>query len=201
MHRFLYLLLLALDVAANPADAIPDPQQAFVAHLERLCGQAFAGRIEVNEPADPADPFANQPLLMHVRECHADTWRIPFHVGDDRSRTWVLTRTETGLRLKHDHRHADGSSDPLTMYGGDTAEAGTAQRQSFPVDEESRDLFEREGRAVSTTNVWAIEIAPGDRFVYELTRPGRRFRVVFDLTRPVEPPPAPWGAVPDNPSS
>jgi hypothetical protein len=33
------------------------------------------------------------------------------------------------------------------------------------------------------------------RFVYELSRPdGRLFRVEFDLTVPIAPPPAPWGA-------
>ena len=50
-----------------------------------------------------------QRLVMHVRDCSADEVRIPFWVGEDHSRTWVVTRTETGLRLKHDHRHEDGS--------------------------------------------------------------------------------------------
>lgn len=33
------------------------------------------------------------------------------------------------------------------------------------------------------------------QFIYQLTRTGsdRRFRVEFDLTRPVPAPPAPWG--------
>ena len=30
---------------------------------------------------------------MHVRDCSERELRIPFHVGDDRSRTWVVTRT------------------------------------------------------------------------------------------------------------
>jgi hypothetical protein len=114
-------------------------------------------------------------------------------VGDDHSRTWVLTRTETGLRLKHDHRHEDGSPDAMTMYGGDTDADGSAERQEFPVDAESIALFETEGRSVSTTNVWAMEIDPGKRFVYELARPGRLFRVEFDLTAEVDAPPIPWG--------
>jgi hypothetical protein len=54
--------------------------------------------------------------------------------AEDRSRTWVITRTATGLRLKHDYRHTDGTPDALTMYGGDTVGPGTAQRQSFPAD-------------------------------------------------------------------
>jgi len=71
---------------------------------------------------------------------------------------------------------------------------GTASRQEFPVDAESIATFEREGLKASVTNVWAMEIEPDGRFVYELARPGGRlFRVEFDLSKPVEPPPAPWG--------
>ncbi|TWI10360.1 hypothetical protein [Aerolutibacter ruishenii] len=168
---------------------------AFLAHLQPLCGQAFAGRIVADTPAATGnDPFVGKPLVMHVRECGNNEIRIPFHVGDDRSRTWVLTRTAGGLRLKHDHRHADGTPDATTMYGGDTATAGTAERQEFPVDADSQALFTREGRTVSNTNTWAMELHPGRSFVYELARPGRLFRVEFDLAHPVAPPPAPWGS-------
>ncbi|MBB5209009.1 hypothetical protein [Chiayiivirga flava] len=181
---------------AAPEPAAPAPVDAFLAALRPHCGQAFAGRITANEPPpETADPFDGKPLVMHVRECEASVMRIPFHVGDDHSRTWVLTRTDTGLRLKHDHRHADGSHDAVTMYGGDTTAPGTAQRQEFPVDAESIASFEKNGLAASVTNLWAMEIEPGRRFVYELGRPGRLFRVEFDLTAPVTPlPPAPWGA-------
>lgn len=132
---------------------------------------------------------------MHVRQCSEREVRIPFHVGEDRSRTWVVSRTASGLRLKHDHRHRDGSSDALTMYGGDSRAPGTAERQEFPADVESIALFTTQGRAVSNANVWAMEIS--DRhFAYELRRPSgpgqRFFRVEFDL-RPVTPPPPPWG--------
>ena len=167
-----------------------------MANLAALCGQAFAGKVVADTPPPTgADPFAGKPLVMHVRECSDGGIRIPFHVGEDRSRTWVLTRTDDGLRLKHDHRHEDGSEDPVTMYGGDTADAGDATRQRFPVDAESRTMFTREGMTASNSNTWAMEIEPGEAFVYELARPGGRlFRVRFDLTRPVATPPAPWGA-------
>jgi hypothetical protein len=43
-------------------------------------------------------------------------------------------------------------------------------------------------------NVWAMEIDPGKRFLYELARPsGRLFQVEFDLSQPVQTPPVPWG--------
>ena len=194
MMRLLAILALAaLQACASPAP--PESADAFMANLRALCGKAFEGRVVTADPADAG--FAGKPLVMHVRECSPDEVRIPFHVGDDRSRTWIVTRTASGLRLKHDHRHADGSPDELTMYGGDTAALGTATRQEFPVDAESIALFTRTNRTVSNTNVWAMEIHPA-MFAYELRRPpipgGRFFRVEFDLSRPVAPPPPPWGA-------
>lgn len=180
----------------GPAAARTSPADTFLAHLAAHCGQAYAGEIIVDEPASVGpDPFANQPLIMHVRGCDQPTraLRVPFHVGDDHSRTWIVTRTAQGLRLKHDHRKPDGSADPVTMYGGDTTAAGHAGRQEFPADADSIAMFEREGLAVSVTNTWAMEIRPGEQFVYELSRPGGRlFRVAFDLRHPVPLPPAPW---------
>jgi hypothetical protein len=131
---------------------------------------------------------------MHVRECTPDEIRIPLHVGEDRSRTWVLTRTADGIRLKHDHRHADGTEDETTQYGGDTVAQGTAQRQEFPADDYSREMFLAQGHTAGVDNVWIMEVHPGERFVYNLTRPNRDFRADFDLTRPVAAPPPPWGS-------
>lgn len=188
--------------AAAAVDAATErvPADEFLAAIARHCGEAFAGRIIANEPAPaadaPPDPFEGKELVMHVRDCsnRKEELRIPFHVGDDHSRTWILTRTETGLRLKHDHRMPDGSDDPVTMYGGESQNAGTAQRQEFPVDAESIEMFEREDLNASVTNTWAMEIEPGQRFVYELARPGgRKFQVEFDLTKTVAAPPTPWG--------
>jgi len=183
MKRIAILALLALGACASAPEP-RDPQDAFMARLSGLCGRRFEGRVVSTDAAD-AD-FQGQRLLMHVRDCAPGEVRIPFSVGEDRSRTWVISRTPDGLRLKHDHRHADGTEDVLTQYGGDTAAGGTAERQTFPVDQFSKDLFTREGRTVSNTNVWAVEVHPGRTFAYELRRPeGRFFRVEFDLGRPV----------------
>ncbi len=184
-----FVLALAGCATTPPAS----PQQAFFERLSALCGKAFEGRV-ASPPVEADAAFAGKRLVMHVRDCSADEIRIPFHVGEDRSRTWVVTRTGTGLRLKHDHRHADGSEDALTQYGGNTAGDGTAERQEFPADRFSKDMFVRQDRAVSVTNVWAMENQPGRVFAYELRRPGRFFRVDFDLARPVSPPPPPWGS-------
>ena len=178
------LLALALSGCATPPP--PDPVDRFFANLQALCGRAYAGRLVSEDAADAA--FHGQRLVMHVRDCSAREVRIPFAVGEDRSRTWVVTRTPSGLRLKHDHRHADGTPDRRTNYGGDARPGGTAERQAFPADAESKALFVADGIPQSVENVWALELRPGAVFAYELTRPGRRFRVEFDLARPLTTP-------------
>lgn len=85
---------------------------------------------------------------MHIRTCEPGRVVVPFHVGDDRSRTFVITLVGDRLRPKHDHRHKDGTEDVLTMYGGDTLAAGTPARREFPVDDFSKALFTREKREV-----------------------------------------------------
>ena len=189
------LAVIALFATASCATTSA-PQRDFFTDLASLCGKAFEGRI--TSPPAPADTsFAGKALVMHVRECSADTIRIPFHVADDRSRTWVITRTGTGtgggLRLKHDHRHKDGSEDKVTQYGGDAVTPVGAARQEFPADQFTKDLLIREGNTAGVNNIWAVEVQPGRTFAYELRRPGRFFRVEFDLSKPVATPPASWG--------
>jgi hypothetical protein len=194
MKRF-FTLIAAIAALAGCATHGPvrGPQDLFFARLSALCGKAFEGRV-VSPPVEADAAFGGKRLLMHVRDCSAEEIRIPFHVGEDRSRTWVVTRRggggkgRGGLILKHDHRHADGTPDVLTDYGGATASSGTAGRQEFPADAESKALFLREGRTESGASVWAIEAQPGGTFAYELRRPGRFFRVEFDTLRPIGPP-------------
>lgn len=164
---------------------------AFFDRLSSYCGKAFAGKLVAFNESD-TESFGGA-AIMHVRSCTKNEIRVPFHVGEDRSRTWVITKTETGLRLKHDHRHKDGSEDKLTQYGGDTVNAGTATRQEFPADAFSKAMFERDGMKVSMDNTWAVEVTDEKVFAYELRRPNRHFRVEFDLSKPVALPPAPWG--------
>lgn len=168
--------------------AATDPQLVFWASLESLCGQAFRGHVVESEPPDAS--FEGQALVMHVRECQIGEVRIPFYVGEDRSRTWVITTTAAGIRLKHDHRHEDGTEDEITQYGGDTRGQGTDLVQDFHADALTAALV-----PAAATNVWTIEVEPGRRFAYALRREGsdRRFRVEFDLRAPIETPPPPWG--------
>ena len=173
-----------------PEAGVTEAQQVFWERLEALCGQAFEGR-PLEAPED-SDWWEAERMVMHVRECDDDEIRIPLHVDDDRSRTWVVTRTEHGLQLKHDHRLEDGSPDTAnTDYGGHTGTGGSIWRQEFPADEYSVEAVP--GRE---SQLWYLEIRPGDAFYYGLRREatGLRYRVEFDLTRPVDAPPAPWGA-------
>jgi hypothetical protein len=179
------LLVVLVTLSGAPTQA---PVDQFWTNLQRLCGKAYEGRV-VEAPAGDTT-FASKRLVMHVRSCTANEIRIPLHVGDDRSRTWVLTRTG-GIRLKHDHRHEDGSEDKVTQYGGDAREIASAARIEFPADAHTASLIPE-----AKTNVWTIEMHPGKSFVYALRREGtdRRFRLEFDLTTSVAAPPEPWGA-------
>ncbi|ASK87295.1 hypothetical protein SPHFLASMR4Y_00509 [Sphingorhabdus sp. SMR4y] len=201
-------LFLCIPLAACDSPSVsapePSPQDLFFERLSLLCGKAYAGTLVSEQKAD-AD-MAGKPMIMHAASCDLNEIQIPFHIAEgnaqwNRSRTWIITRTDQGLRLKHRHRHEDGSLDDVSNYGGDTDSEGTASRQEFPVDAESVSSFETNGLDKSVTNIWAIEVSePGQgdaRFAYELRRPqsadGRHFRVEFDLSKPVAVPPPPWG--------
>jgi len=166
-------------------------QDAFFAHLEALCGRAFEGKVVADIGGDGS--FSGRRLVMHVWKVQDRALYIPFHVGEDRSRTWIIRKTGSGLQLKHDHRHQDGSPDKSTMYGGHTTDAGWANAQSFPADACSKELFINTQMPQAVGNTWHVTIYPGKTFTYRLTREGREMRVEFDLGNPVAPPPLPWG--------
>ena len=209
MPRFALALLAPVMLAAcastSSPPALPATQEAFWDNLASHCGNAYAGGLASSDARD-AD-WADRRMLAHWAECSESRVAVAFHVEDraepgnwNRSRTWVISRTPDGLRLKHDHRHEDGSEDAVTQYGGDTLSAGTARVQDFPIDAFSIALFEREGLDASLTNIWRVEVdaagEPGARFAYQLTRrndPTRLFRVEFDLTREIDAPPPAWG--------
>ena len=161
---------------ASAAATQAETQRAFFENLKRLCGQQFEG--ETVFPPDKDHPLAGKRLVMRVETCRGKEIRIPFHVGEDKSRTWVLTLTDEGLLFKHDHRHADGTPDKITMYGGLAAPNGTRHVQSFPADAETAKLIPE-----AATNVWTLEINPGKRqFSYYLQRHREpRYKALFNL--------------------
>jgi hypothetical protein len=174
---------LALSGCSITPLAPPTAASAFFSNLTALCGKSFAGKLVAGDNSD-AD-FAKADMRAHARECSDTEIRIAFNVGEDKSRTWIISKVGGGLRLKHRHMLKDGIEDPTSQYGGDTQNAGTATRQEFPLDDFSKQMFVKAGRTVSTTNVWAFEVQPDASLTYELSRPNRLFRVEFDLTKPI----------------
>ena len=119
---------------------------------------------------------------MSIGPCGPKEIRIPFQVGDDKSRTWILTLGENGLLFKHDHRHPDGTPDSITMYGGWAAPNGTRHLQRFPADPDTVKLIPE-----AATNVWTLQVIPDKKqFMYYLERNNQpRYRAYFDLKTPM----------------
>lgn len=195
MKKYCAYLLLGLAVISNVALAKEAPlvsiptHDAFFNAIKAHCGKAFQGKVSKD---NVGNTFGDAKLVMHVRKCKDTEIQIPFHVGDDASRTWILTKTGAGLMLKHDHRNEDGTFHTSTMYGGHTVDEGYPEVQSFPADVYSKALFIESGIAASTDNVWQVMIYPS-RFSYRLIRPAREVQVDFDLENPIATPSAPWG--------
>lgn len=182
-----YLLLFALFSFSKigTSQDLPGSVQ-FWKTLESHCGKAYEGELITGGN----DDFSGKKLIMHVRSCGDNVIRIPFFVGEDRSRTWVLTMKDNLIQLKHDHRHEDGSEDDITQYGGTSPNTGLADLQFFPADQQTANLI-----SYASTNVWWITLDETS-FTYNLRRMGsdRLFTVKFDLTKEVETPLAPWGS-------
>ena len=179
---------IKIDEVISKAKAVASEtvNQKFWNRLAKLKGQSFQG--EVLE-APEGDDFRGKQLVMHVLDVKEDTIYIPFNVGDNLSRTWILAKTEAGIQLKHDHRNEDGSDDEVTMYGGVAPNTGFDTLVMFPADQETVDLLPR-----TATNVWWISV-DDKQFTYNLRRMGSatQFSIGFDLERPVETPSRSWG--------
>lgn len=162
--------------------------QDFWNELKNHCGNTYEGIILAG--GKEGDGFTRKKLIMHVKSCNDTEILIPFNVGENRSRTWILTKNKEGaIQLKHDHRKEDGSNDAVTMYGGTTTNLGSKNLQVFPADEETRNNI-----AYAAGNIWWITI-DDKTFTYNLRRIGtpRFFSVSFDLTKKLETPKTSWG--------
>lgn len=189
---FVLMFTFAIGAQTKPSPTPAAPTEpgvnVFWRELQKLCGKAYSGTVFADTTASP--DFKDKSMVMHVRSCEKDRIRIPFFVGEDRSRTWVLTRKKDRILLKHDHRHEDGKPDAVTMYGGWTTNTGLATRVVFPADDETVKIL-----PAAAPNVWWIEVISGTSFSYNLRRLGsdRLFTVKFDLKKEVTSPAAPWG--------
>ena len=152
-------LALGLEAAFVLASSQPRPreQEQFWASLTALCGKAYEGKGVEAPPGNTT--YTGKRLVMHVRRCEPDAVYIPFHVGENRSRSWVITRTNKGLLLRHDHRHEDGyrgrshairrSHDRCWHDGSTGISNGQAERRA---DDMVRRIGSREG-----VRVWPPE--------------------------------------------
>lgn len=182
-YFMLSLFLLSFSVTAQDSAGLV----TFWTNLQKHCGKTYEGKVITG--GREGDGFTGQRLLMNVLSCENRQIKIPFIAGENRSRTWVLTRRENILELKHDHRHEDGSEDKITMYGGTATNSGSDTLQVFPADPYTCSLI-----SYACGNVWWITLHD-TRFTYNLRRIGsdRVFTVEFDLSRPVEYKEKPWG--------
>ncbi|HMR17906.1 MAG TPA: hypothetical protein PKA53_01285 [Sphingobacterium sp.] len=158
----------------------------FLEKFKNLEGKYFEGRIVAG--GREGDGFVDQRLLMQVISYSDREVRVPLYVGEDKSRTWILSYSDHVLTLKHDHRHEDGTPDEVTFYGGTSTNSGSPTSQMFPADHETCRLID-----YACQNVWWITMDE-DSFTYNLRRIGtdRWFSVKFDLTRAVESDFTPW---------
>ena len=164
------------------------PSEKFWQNLKQHCGKSYEGKITAG--AKEGDGFSGERLVMQVLSCEEDRIRIPFYVGANQSRTWVLTKNENSiLTLKHDHRHEDGSEDKVTQYGGTNSNHGFENLQMFPADQETAQRI-----SYASTNMWWITL-DDKTYTYNLRKIGsdRVFTATFDLTKPVEFNEKPWG--------
>ena len=185
MKKFLLLLLFPLQLMGQDISN----SEVFWKTLKQHCGKSYEGLIVAG--GKEGDGFTGKKLVMHIRSCNKNTIRIPFFVGEDKSRTWVFTiNTDKLIKLKHDHRHKDGSEDKITQYGGTSSNKGLADVQVFPADKHTAKLI-----SAAATNLWWVTIDETS-FTYNLRRIGtdRFFSVKFDLTKEIKTPTAPWGS-------
>lgn len=175
--KFLFSALACASLLAGCAAAPPpaDARDGFMATLQELCGQRFEGALSY--AIDPASEFAGKKISTEVL-CTADAIRMPVQVGENRSRTWIFTRTAAGLELRHDHRRPDGRPDAVTMYGGMASEGGTARSQAFLADAHTARIVPG-----AQTNVWTVSLSQdGKVLTYRLDRHARP-RAEFVLQR------------------
>lgn len=155
--------------------------KAFFDNLTALCGKTFEGRQVYMQPG--RESWENKRMIMMVDVCLPNSIHVPFHLDEDRSRTWMFLNEEGRLRFRHDHRHEDGTPEDITLYGGYAdAERGTPFLQAFPADEYTLDLLER-----GVGSEWVTELSSDlSVFSYKLYYHGELlFRADFDLTREI----------------
>jgi hypothetical protein len=157
-------------------------QRNFLANYSDYCGYAYKGQTNFVDLAG-GDLFENAELTVIFRDCEEGIVRMPFHVDDDTSRTWIVQMTPQGLHLSHDHRYEDGSQHEANFYGGYADGEGNVMVQYFPSD--WRTIRDRPARQA---NLWAKEFDLAEmKYYYRLyLNDELRLEAEFDLSDPRE---------------
>lgn len=193
--NFLLILISAvlLGACAQPVKETPslygaketltESQKAFMENLASLCGNTYRG--QQTYMLEGRESWAHMDFVMHVTVCNEDSILVPFHLDEDRSRTWMFIAEQDGLRFRHDHRYDDGTPHEVTMYGGYADDSrGTAYKQFFPADD-----FTCQNLPRSCQATWTVELSPElDTFTYRLYSNTEEliFQADFDLSNPLE---------------
>jgi len=168
---FLALIFLAIACAENDGTELTididteTTQEEFFANLLERCDNTYAG--ESTYPTDPPhEELGNVELRATISTCTEDEVHISLQAGEDESRTFIITRSDEGLHLRHDHRDPDGTPQELTDYGGWANDQGSSTRQYFEADQATIDMIPE-----AETNIWMIEFdTEEEKLIYHLER-------------------------------
>ncbi len=159
---------------------VSENEKQFLKNLASLCGKSFRGKETYMKNKNGS--WVDNELIMHVTVCEDDIVKIPFHVDDDKSRTWIFMLEDGNLRFRHDHRHEDGTPEDLTLYGGYADGSGSQFIQIFPADDYTKNLV---GDHIDRT--WVVMLDEKmTTMTYKLRFYGEKyFEAKFDLTNPL----------------
>lgn len=167
-------------LSSDAFEELSEKERAFMNNVASLCGKSFYGREVYVQPG--RESWANKILFMTVSLCEDSLIHIPFHIDNDKSRTWMLMADNGKLRFRHDHRHEDGTPEDQTLYGGYSDGSGDAFKQYFPADDYTRKLL-----TDTLDRQWNIILSEDlSKMSYQLQYRGEIvFMADFDLTAPI----------------
>ena len=179
---------IATSLMSASVGALDSNQDKFFDSIRAHCGKAFSGSVE---DSSNSTAYTGRKFVLHIRDCSNTQIKMPLHVDDNSSRILVLTKRDGSIELQHDHRHADGSSDALTLYGGYSSADSTGNVTNFPESAESIAITKAYAPTRTYPSVWSIILSSED-ITYQVVRPGRTIKSNFKFTDMVAHPPKAW---------
>lgn len=183
-HVSLAVLTLALAACGGSTGPQGLPKGAFWEQLSALCGNAYEGRMTTTYSADR--DWSRERLILDVAECSSEGVVINFNRSDDRTRIWTISPQPDGAIGYHIRRTEGAGPDGIGTYGGISTEGADAMAQVFPIDSESKAMFEELRIILSTQNVWTLTIDPeAQTLSYHVQRLDSERGMEFDISSPV----------------